>query len=266
MRWDETWPKFRTLEYVVTGVMGVTVFAAIAIPPDPTRWRDVTSFDSEARNIFRAGTAGGRHTANDASDLILAVMVNQLVVDAALVAWWGHDRPSVAAQMILIDLETVAITGGIQALVSGLSSRWRPFRETCTGPVEQQSRDCRDTKQYRSFFSGHTSGAFAVAGLMCMHHAYLPLYGGGTREKLTCAGAYAAAATVGMLRVVADQHFMSDVLTGAAIGTITGLSLPWLLHYRGGAPALGSSGQPGKSAVSFRIAPTPLGVWATGEF
>src|SRR5262245_36279845 len=124
-------------------------------------------------------------------------MVNQLFVDSTLVAWWGHDRPSVGYQMILIDLEALALTGGVQAVVSGLVSRWRPFRDTCVGPKNLQTQDCQDNKQYTSFWSGHTSGAFTTAGLMCMHHAYLPLYGGGLREGLTCAATFAAAATVG---------------------------------------------------------------------
>jgi hypothetical protein len=267
VKWDESWPKFRTAELVVTGVAGVAVFGALAIPPQPDTWRQKNDFDEGARDLFRAPTEAGRHAANDVSDVMLALMVNQLVVDATLVAWWGHDRPSVAYQMVLMDLEALALSGGIQAIVSGAVSRWRPFGRTCVGPEDEQSRDCRTNKQYRSFFSGHTSGAFTVAGLMCMHHAYLPIYGGGIREKLTCAASFAAAATVGMLRMGADMHFASDVLVGAAIGTMSGLGVPYFLHYRGGAPMDAASlARPEKGGVSFRITPTPMGLTASGEF
>jgi PAP2 superfamily len=265
VRWNPHWPKFRPWEYVVTGVMGVTLFAALAIPPAPDRWRDVPSFDAEARNIFRLDSPAARNTIRDGSDLLLALMINHLVVDAALVAWWGHDRSSVAEQMVLIDLETMAVAGGIQAIVSGVASRWRPYRDTCVGPEETQTVDCRDNKEFRSYFSGHTTGAFAAAGLTCMHHAYLPLYGGGTREALTCAGAFLAASAAGLFRVMADQHFMTDVLTGAAVGTLTGLGVPWLFHYRGGAlPETGRSKKGGQ--VSFRVIPTPMGLVGSGEF
>lgn len=264
--WDERWPKAGAPEMVTTGAAAVLVFASRAISPQPSNWRDVSPLDAAARSAIRLGTAAERNTADDASDLLLTLMVNQLIVDATLVAWWGHDRPSVGYQLALIDLEALALTGGLQALVSALVSRWRPFRDTCVGPRESQTRDCQENKQYTSFWSGHTSGAFTVAGLMCMHHAYLPLYGGGAAEPLTCATAVAAAATVGYLRMAADQHFLTDVLVGAAVGTMSGLGVPWLLHYRGGAQAdargTGRSGSP----ISIHVAPGPLGLAVFGEF
>jgi membrane-associated phospholipid phosphatase len=265
VRWDESWPKFRLGEYITTGLAGALVFAARAIPSQPDNWRDVSAFDAKARSAIRLGTPGARNTADDASDLVLALMVNQLVIDATLVAWWGHDRPSVGYEMMLIDLEALAVTGSLQALVSTAVSRWRPYRDSCVGPKEDQPYDCQSNSQYTSFWSGHTSGAFTVAGLMCMHHAHLPLYGGGMREVLTCAGSFAAAATVGYLRMAADQHFLTDVLVGAAIGTMSGLGIPWLLHYRGGAKPRAAS-QARASQVSLRVLPTPMGLAASGEF
>ncbi len=266
VRWDPTWPRFRTAEYVVTGIMGISVFAGSAIPPAENNWRPIGTFDAGVRDALRLRSESARKTAADVSDLVLTLMVNQLVVDAMLVAWWGHDRPSVASQLVLMDMEAIAVTGGIQSIVSGLSSRWRPYRDTCVGPLDAQTRDCRDNKQYRSFFSGHTSGAFTVAGLMCMHHAYLPLYGGGAREKLVCVASFAAAATVGMLRMAADQHFLSDVLVGATIGTLGGLGVPWLLHYSGGAKPLVAGRTAWGSDFSLNVAPTPTGLVASGEF
>lgn len=266
VRWDERWTKFHDWEFVATGVLGVTVFAALMIPPEKDRWRSMGEFDATARSALRISDDRTRFFAKDMSDVILGLMINQLVVDATLVAWWGHDRPSVAYQMVMMDLEALAFTGAVQAVVSGVTSRWRPYREKCVGPVETQSQDCQDNKQYRSFFSGHTSGAFTAAGLMCMHHAYLPLYGGGNREILTCAASFAAAASVGMLRVVSDQHFLSDALVGAAFGTLSGLGLPWLLHYRTSAPEPGAAASRQGSSVSLRLLPTPMGLTATGEF
>ena len=266
VRWDPSWPKFRTPEYVVTGVLGVAVFAGFAIPTSPNNWRDMNDFDAGARDAIRLKAAGDRSTANDASDLILALMVNQLVVDATLVAWWGHDRPSVAYQMVLMDMEALAISGGVQAIVSGITSRQRPYRDKCLTAEAALDAECTSNKQYRSFFSGHTAGAFTVAGLMCMHHAYLPLYGGGLREKLTCAASFAAAASVGLLRIASDNHFMSDVLVGAGVGTLVGLGVPWLLHYRGGAQVDTTGRTRGETQVSFRLTPMPTGIGASGEF
>jgi membrane-associated phospholipid phosphatase len=266
--WDDRWARFRTSEYVATGLLGATVFIAGAIPTSPDRWRDMGAFDANARSGLRLGSKNARDAASDASDLVLTLMFNQLVIDATLVAWWGHDRPSVGYQMVLIDLEAMAFTGAVQSIVAGLASRWRPYRDTCVGPLSKQTDDCRDSKQFRSFFSGHTSGAFTAAGLMCMHHAHIPLYGGGMPDVLACATSFAAAATVGALRVVSDRHFLSDALVGAAFGTLSGLGIPWLLHYRTGdaATQAGSAAKRPDHGISMRIGPAPMGIAASGEF
>ena len=101
------------------------------------------------------------------------------------------------------------------------------------GEEPASSFDCdSQNKRQRSFYSGHTAFTFATAGLICSHHLNLKLYGGGAPDIAACATGFAAAAATGTLRMVGDQHYATDVITGALVGTITGLGLPWLLHYR----------------------------------
>jgi membrane-associated phospholipid phosphatase len=40
------------------------------------------------------------------------------------------------------------------------------------------------------------------------------------------------ATATALLRIVADKHYLSDVVVGAAVGTASGLLLPLVLHYR----------------------------------
>ncbi|WP_437635922.1 phosphatase PAP2 family protein [Sorangium sp. So ce854] len=266
LRWDPSWPRFRASEYVATGLFAATAFATLAIPPVEGRWRGVNGFDGAARDTLRIRSDRQREMARDASDLLLTLMTNQLAVDALLVAWWGHGRGSVAWEIAMIDIEALALNAAVNGLVAGLTSRERPYRAACVGPEEAQDRDCRGSKRYRSFFSGHSSTAFTAAGLMCSHHAHLPLYGGGAPDALACAASLGAAAAVATLRVVSDQHFATDALTGAAVGTLTGLGLPWLLHYRGGAPASTSARAPREDGVSITFVPAPLGGYLMGRF
>ena len=49
---------------------------------------------------------------------------------------------------------------------------------------------------------------------------------------MACAGALALATTTGAFRVVANRHWMSDVITGAGVGLVAGWLMPWLMHYR----------------------------------
>ena len=79
-----------------------------------------------------------------------------------------------------------------------------------------------------------------------------PVYGGGAADGVACAGAFVVAGVTGALRVASDQHYLSDVLVGATVGTLVGLGLPWLLHYRFGAADAG--------AADADLAPAPLAV------
>ncbi len=154
------------------------------------------------------------------------------------------------------------INSAINGLVAGIASRERPYRDMCVGEANSTLQDCRNSKRYRSFYSGHTSTAFTVAGLTCMHHSYLPLYGGGAPDIVVCATGFAMAAATGMLRVASDQHFGSDVITGMAMGTLTGLTVPWLLHYRTG----DLPDAPEEGEASIQLIPTPTGAQLMGAF
>ena len=74
----------------------------------------------------------------------------------------------------------------------------------------------------------------------------------------------ATAGLTGALRIMSDQHYASDVITGAILGTGIGFAVPYFLHYR-----RGSSGQePSRAASSFTIhlVPTGTGASAVGTF
>ena len=63
-----------------------------------------------------------------------------------------------------------------------------------------------------SFPSGHTTQAFAVASVLAAE----------SESAAVDALFYGAAASVGLARIYHDAHFLSDVLAGAAIGTVVG--------------------------------------------
>jgi hypothetical protein len=65
-----------------------------------------------------------------------------------------------------------------------------------------------------SFPSGHTSGSFAVAGVLHRRYGWE-----------TGVPAYLFAGSVGLARIRSSKHFLSDVLAGAAIGVLVGRSV-----------------------------------------
>lgn len=91
-----------------------------------------------------------------------------------------------------------------------------------------------------SFPSGHASMAFAAASTASV--MLLKRYPGRLGAQLGVAGAYLGASTVATLRVLGGKHFISDVLAGAALGTLIGLVIP-LGHASSGETEAASVGQ-----------------------
>jgi membrane-associated phospholipid phosphatase len=268
--WNDDWQKFGVGDAVGAGIGIAAAIGSLVIPPKALgSWTGKNDLDTEVRAALRLTSLEDRNTATDASDVLLALSSNQLLIDTLIVTWWGHDNGEVAWQMALMDVQTLAINAGMNGLVSGLTSRQRPYGTALVDDpsegdlceVEDEFEDCRANNRFRSFYSGHTSTTFAVAGLTCMHHAYLPLYGG-VGDPIACVAGFALAGGTGVLRMVADRHWATDVLAGAAIGTFNGLFWPWVLHYRTGAPV----GTEEKSQFDWQFVPTPTGAQLTGSF
>jgi len=264
LQWDPDWPEFRAAELVVTGLAIAASLGSLGIPDGGGRWSGRNSFDEDARDTFKLKSPSAQQQARDASDILLMALTNQLAIDAIVVAWWGYDRPAITWQMTLMDIEVLTINAAVNGIVAGLVARERPYAEAqcARRNIDQQTGECLGARRYRSFFSGHTSTAFAAAGLTCMHHAHMPLYGGGAGEAAVCGGALAAAAAVGSMRVLSDQHWVSDIVVGAAVGSTLGFGLPWALHYRGGATPT-TEEQPD---FSINLVPAPTGGTIVGTF
>jgi membrane-associated phospholipid phosphatase len=83
-----------------------------------------------------------------------------------------------------------------------------------------------DTGAPNSFPSGHTAQVFAAATFL--HKEY------GKRYPLISVLGYATATSVGVLRVMNNRHWVSDVLAGAGIGILS-TNLAYATHrYRWG--------------------------------
>ncbi|HEX3850778.1 MAG TPA: hypothetical protein VHW01_07410 [Polyangiaceae bacterium] len=84
-----------------------------------------------------------------------------------------------------------------------------------------------------------------MAGLTCVHHQHLPLYGG-VADQAPCIGLIGASIVDGLGRIVADKHYASDVTLGFGVGALAGYVVPSLLHYgftsHQRAPAVGGTG------------------------
>jgi membrane-associated phospholipid phosphatase len=236
--WNEAWPRFRTVEAIVTGAMLVPIAGALFIYSKPSdNIEGGFLFDNAVRNGMVLDSKSARSQAASLSNLpYFGGLAFPLLVDTALVTAGIHGAGDVALEMLAMNLQSFAISGAI-ALSFQKMGRVRPAREGCRSDPDYASQ-CDDPNALnQSFVSGHTAIAFTGAGLTCAHHRHLPLYGGGWPDVAICVATLAAASSTAVLRVMSDRHYATDSLLGVGIGLVSGWGLPEWLHYGAGASA-----------------------------
>jgi membrane-associated phospholipid phosphatase len=92
------------------------------------------------------------------------------------------------------------------------------------------------TEANLSFFSGHVTFVFAVVA----SGSTLFFMQGMPGAPWVLGLGLAAATFTGYLRIAANQHYLSDVLVSAGVGSLVGWAVPYLFHRPGrGAPQAG---------------------------
>lgn len=122
---------------------------------------------------------------------------------------------------MLVVAETTVATGLVNRAVALGVARTRPrIRNLPPGePVPPGDRQA-----YQSFFSGHDSEAFSLGISAAMvasirHYRIAPWLWGGT---------IALGALIGWMRIAGEDHYVTDVLVGSAVGTAFGIIMPRL--------------------------------------
>jgi membrane-associated phospholipid phosphatase len=250
----------------IASASAIALGAAIVPPPVERPSAGGVGLDESVRDAVRLERSESRYAVRDGSDVLLSLLVTSpFVVDAMLTAGWYRSSPEVASALARVDAEAMAITAAIHGLVNTTVGRERPYGRTCGGETPSSTLDCDGSGRFRSFFSGHAALSFTGASLICSHHLRFSLFGGGGAEVGTCLVAYAAAATTATFRVMADMHYATDVLAGAAVGTLVGLLVP-ALHFDLGADSPERAGASADGGLELRVAPGPGGLAVGGRF
>jgi hypothetical protein len=158
--------------------------------------------------------------------------------------------------MLFIDLEAFSVSGIVSLTAEHTVGRARPFTEDCN--LRDSSGNllhhCGAAGDIRSFFSGHSTATATTAGLVCVEHQHLPLFGGGFADLAPCLVMISVSLTTGVLRLVYEEHWATDVVTGWMVGAASGYLLPAALHY-----GFGGKRPPGEIvAGELRALPTLL--------
>jgi len=179
--------------------------------------REINRFDRKMRD-FAVGhrSAAGRELLDtiSATTLTATVLAPVGVLAATdLPHKWERDLPVV--------MEATALSLGVSVAIKHVVHRSRPVDRFCAD--EKGEAPCRkDTRL--SFYSGHTTAAFAAAvamGTIADHH-------GLEHRRWIWGTQLALATTTGALRVMSDQHFATDVIVGMLTGSLVGWLVPAL--------------------------------------
>jgi len=125
----------------------------------------------------------------------------------------------------LHSLESIVLADALGVGIKLLAGRQRPYIDV-KNPYSFQLWRGFQGDQYRSFPSGHTIAAFAFASSLTRETQFWWPHGGLVVGTVF----YGGATMVGLSRIYNNMHWASDVMAGAAIGTIVGLKVVKYTH------------------------------------
>jgi membrane-associated phospholipid phosphatase len=196
---------------------------------------DVNAFDRGATYRYSTG-------ADDLSDWLAYALI---LSPAALLAS-EPVREDVVTYGTMYG-ETMLLTLAAVQLTKGLVLRTRPFAYNPDAPADSKTT----VEARQSFYSSHTAFAFASAVFASVtFQAYEP---DSPLRPWIWAASLSVATAIGVLRYTSGSHFPTDILAGAAIGTLAGIAVPALHKVGQGdlsvVPAAGSR----SVQISFRM-------------
>ncbi len=222
-----------------------------ALAPEGCRWCEPPGFDAAARDALR--WRDGRGLADTLSYVTALGLAPVLVFGLDALA--AHDAGALGGFWVdaLVVAEATALAMALNQSVKFLVGRERPFVHAL--PESEKRATAVPADNDLSFYSGHTAFPFALAvaaGTVATQRGY-------RLAPAIWASGLALASVSGYLRIAADKHYLSDVLTGAVLGAAVGVAVPLLLHGRRARAADGG-------LTSFGAAPLAGGAMVSASF
>jgi len=126
----------------------------------------------------------------------------------------------------IIYSESLLITEGLNRTTKNIVQRKRPYTYNSDAPISEK----KDKDAVLSFYSYHTAHAFNSA--VFVSTVFSDYYPDSIWRYTVWGTSISAASITGYLRYRAGKHFPTDIIAGAAIGSLTGWMVP-ALHRRG---------------------------------
>jgi undecaprenyl-diphosphatase len=188
------------------------------IPTNLNR-NDVNVFDRWLMFPFNRGFQNAR--------IPLMMVYNSSIIIPPLILSWGNLRGNFDVWLTYGVMFTQAFffTYGTKELIGRTVNRYRPylyFDEPYNFPM-------LDSRFNRSFPSGGTAVSFMPAAFLSV--TFAQEFPNSRWKTPVIIGSFTLASVVGATRIFSGDHFLTDVLAGAVIGTFYGWLIP-TLHRR----------------------------------
>lgn len=199
--------------------------AIMVSEPGPSRCRwcergDLNAVDRWFRDSLRDPDAPFPKTVGRVGVVLLPLSV--LSLNAADAFRQGEGWSTFGVDMLIVaEATTTALS--LASLSKLLVGRQRPY---ALGLPEEELAGPRPADENASFFSGHTTLAFSLAvssGTVASMRGY-------RRAPVVWATGLTLAALVAYPRMVADEHYFTDLLAGAIAGSTAGFAIPYFFH------------------------------------
>lgn len=116
--------------------------------------------------------------------------------------------------------EAFLLTFGTKDLLKALVSRYRPYFYLGSVPIGEEE------EYFLSFPSGHSS--FAFLGATFLSYTFSLEYPESEWKVPIIIASYSLASLIGAGRLASGNHFLTDVISGAAIGSFWGWFVPFM--------------------------------------
>lgn len=202
-------------------ILEAFAIATVAIAPLDTRLAHRLQNQSVQDNRLMRRTAIFVETVTDPGSFLIG---------AGLYVYGRLRDNQRAADLGLHGTEALFLGAQLGAVLKGIVGRARPHVDVDDPHDYKALRGFRGGSEYRAFPSGHAIAAFAAASAVTSEtKRWWP-------KSVWIIGPimYGGAAAVGWSRMYDNKHWASDVITGAAIGTFTGLKVVHWHHMNPG--------------------------------
>lgn len=228
--------------------------------PEKCRWCYRAADGSDTLNPIDRGIRrnlvwSSTRTADVTSSLLAFVL--EPAGQLALVAGAAGDQRALRGFSLdaLLITEATVIAATVNQLAKFALARERPFVHFLPrAPNGIRALTSSPSDDNLSFFSGHTTLAFAIAtasGTVASLRGY-------RLAPFVWGAGMTLATSVGYLRIAADKHYFSDVMTGAIVGSAIGVGVPLLFHSPRGESAAASPVVPAGNGTGSALAAPAL--------